>query len=41
LTTGGCKQARFEAEYQVVLPPLPPKGRLDLSVVKQSPYFFS
>lgn len=34
-------KARFEADYQVKLPPLPPKGRLDLSVVKDSPYFFS
>jgi DNA-directed RNA polymerase len=37
----GAEQARFEAEYRVALPALPPKGQLDLSVVRRSPYFFS
>lgn len=32
---------QFEMDYKVSLPPLPPKGKLDLNVVKDSPYFFS
>jgi len=32
---------QFEMDYKVSLPPLPPKGNLDLNVVKNSPYFFS